>query len=53
MEEVLLFITDELAGIEAAIKQVYPRAHWQPRTVHKLRSTGRRVKKADKGTVLV
>ena len=26
MEEVLLFITDELPGIEAAIKKVYPRA---------------------------
>ena len=52
LEEALLFITDELAGIEAAIKKVYPRAHWQPCTVHKLRSTGRRVKKADEGAVL-
>lgn len=52
LEEALLFITDELAGIEAAIKKVYPRAHWQLCTVHKLRSTGRRVKKADEGAVL-
>ncbi len=52
LEEALLFITDELAGIEATIKKVYPRAHWQLCAVHKLRSTGRRVKKADEGAIL-
>ena len=47
IEEVLLFITNALPGIEVAIKKVYPRAHGQLCTVHKLRSTARRVRKAD------
>ena len=51
MDEVLLFITDELPGIEAAIKKVYPRAHWQLCTVHKLRSTTRRVRKVDEKAI--
>ena len=51
MEEVLLFITDELPGIEAAIKKVYPQAHWQLCTVHKLRSTARRVRKGDEQAI--
>ena len=52
LEEVLLFITDELPGIETAIKRVYPRAHWQLCTVHKLRSTLRWVRKKDQDAVL-
>ena len=51
IEEVLLFITDELPGIEAAIKKVHPRAHWQLCAVHKLRSTTRRVRKADEQAI--
>jgi len=52
LEEVLLFITDELPGIETAIKRVYPRPHCQLCTVHKLRSTLRRVRKKDQDAVL-
>jgi len=51
LEEVLLFITDELAGTEAVIKRVYPRAHWQLCTVHKLRSSARQVRKADEDVI--
>ena len=51
LEEVL-FITDELPGIETAIKRVYPRSHRQLCTVHKLRSTLRRVRKKDQDAVL-
>jgi len=52
VEEVLLFVTDELSGMETAIKRVYPRAHWQLCTVHKVRSTLRRVRKKDQEAVL-
>ena len=52
LEEVLLFITDELPGVETAIKRVYPKAHWQLCTVHKLRSTLRRVRRKDQDAVL-
>jgi len=52
LEGVLLFITDELPGIEAAIKRVYSKAHWQLCTVHKLRSTLRRVRRKDQGAMI-
>jgi Transposase and inactivated derivatives len=50
--EVLLFITDGLAGIGEAIHRVYPRAEWQYSILHKLRATQAQVKRRDASAIL-
>ena len=50
--EVLLFVTDGLAGVEEAIHRVYPRAEWPYSILHKLRAAQAKVKRRDVSAVL-
>ena len=50
--DVLLFVTDGLAGVEEAIHRVYPRAEWQYSILHKLRAAQAQVKRRDASAVL-
>lgn len=43
VKEVLIVCADQLAGLEAAVASVYPRAHYQPCVVHMMRNSMRRV----------
>ena len=52
LREVLVFVTDDLPGIEEAIRRVYPEADWQQCVVHKVRSTLSKVRKEDQGAVI-
>lgn len=47
MREVLCFVSDDLAGIEEAIKRAYPASDWQQCTVHKVRNAVARVRRED------
>jgi len=47
LAEVLLFVTDGLAGIAEAIHRVYPQAGWQYSILHKLRAAQAQVKRRD------
>ena len=49
VREVRTFITDDLPGIEEAIRQVYPKADWQQCVVHKVRSTLSKARKVHAG----
>ncbi len=52
LREVLVFVTDDLSGIEEAIRCVYPKADWQQCVVHKVRSTLSKVRKEDQEAVV-
>ncbi len=52
LREVLVFITDDLPGIEEAIRRVYPKADWQQCVVHKVRNTLPKVRKEDQEAVV-
>jgi len=52
LREVLVFVTDDLPGMEEAIRRVYPGADWQQCVVHKVRSTLPKVRKEDQEAVL-
>ena len=49
VREVRTFITDDLPGIEEAIRRVYPKADWQQCVVHKVRSTLSKARKVHAG----
>jgi len=52
LREVLVFVTDDLPGIEEAIRRVYPEADWQQCVVHKVCSTLSKARKEDQGAVI-
>lgn len=43
VEDLLIVCADQLAGLEAAVASVYPKAHYQPCLVHIIRNSLRRV----------
>ncbi len=52
VEEVELFISDHLAGIEDAIHRVYPQAQWQACVLHAVRRVMRQVRHRDRNAML-
>ncbi len=48
VRKVKLFITDDLAGIEEAIRKTYPQAAWQLCVLHTVRDTLNKVRKIDR-----
>ena len=48
VREVLCFVSDDLPGVEQAIKRTYPAADWQQCTVHKVRNTLGKVRREDR-----
>ena len=51
MEEVLLFISDGLKGVEAMLSEVYPHAHYQTCLVHVQRNLSHKVRTKDRAEV--
>lgn len=51
LRRVLLFVTDGLPGMEAAIQRVYPGTEWQRCVVHRVRSSLAQVRARDRGAV--
>lgn len=47
LQEVLCFISDDLVGVEDAIKRAYPASDWQQCVVHKARSSTAKVRRED------
>jgi len=48
VRRVKVFITDDLAGIEEAIRETYPQAAWQLCVLHTVRDTLNKVRKVDR-----
>ncbi|QER41883.1 hypothetical protein F1847_03640 [Thermodesulfobacterium sp. TA1] len=49
VKKVQLFITDDLPGIENAIKMVYPASEWQLCVLHTVRNSLNKVRAKDRG----
>jgi transposase-like protein len=49
VKKVQLFITDDLPGIENAIKMVYPASEWQLCVLHTVRNSSNKVRAKDRG----
>ena len=52
LKEVLLVISDDLNGIEEAVKEEYPQADWQLCNLHFARGVANKVRKKDRGEVM-
>lgn len=52
LEEVLLFVSDELTGLSQAVTDSFPKAKHQSCWTHLLRNTSNKVRPKDKGEVL-
>jgi len=48
VREVKLFISDDLPGIEEAVREIFPSAKWQLCVLHTVRGTLAKVRKADR-----
>lgn len=52
LEEVLLFVSDELTGLNSAVTDSFPKARHQSCWAHLLRNTSKKVRQKDKAEVL-
>ncbi len=48
VREVLCFVSDDLSGIEAAVKRAFPGSDWQQCTVHKVRNSLGKARREDR-----